>query len=135
MTQVVAVHRDVEGADRDHRTFDFGDQRGQTLGELNPAARDPDQDEVTRTPVVFEDFVGDAPQTAGDVLRAEHCPPRRVKGLLGRPHGVKRLLGMPSGVERLPSGPCDVGARHTRATSFPASPDRSLKDVYRGVNL
>jgi hypothetical protein len=65
--QVVAVHRDVEGADGDRGALDLLDEGGQPAGEGHPARRDAQHHEVGRTLVVLEDLVRDAPQDAGHV--------------------------------------------------------------------
>jgi hypothetical protein len=73
--QVVAVHRDVQGPDRDRGALDGGDPGGQPVGQRDTAGRDAEQDEPAGTLVALEDLVGDAGQCAGDVGRFENGPP------------------------------------------------------------
>ena len=69
--QVVAVHRDVEGADGHGVPLDRGDPLGEPAGQRDAAGRDAEQDEVVGALVALEDLVGDAGQRPGDVGAVE----------------------------------------------------------------
>src|SRR6187402_2175122 len=78
VAQVVAVHRDVEAPDGHLGALDLTDQVGETVGQLDAAAGDAEQDEVVGTLVVLEDLVRDATQRPGHVARGEHGTTGRV---------------------------------------------------------
>ena len=107
--QVVAVHRDVERADRHVVPLDGGDPLGDPLGQRHAPAGDAEQDEVLGALVALEDLVGDAGEGPGDVGASSTMRAASV----GRGGGLLRW------------------AQASCRTSFSASRDGSLKDVDR----
>ena len=104
--QVVAVHGDVERADRHRDALDRGHPFGDPLGQGYAARGNPEQDQVGGAAVALEDLVGDAGEGPGDVTGVED-------GARFRRDSVLR-----------------AGWAHTCGlTSFSASRDGSLKDV------
>ncbi len=65
--QVVAVHRDVKGADRHLAALDGGDPLGEPAGQGDAARGDAEQDEVRAGLGALEDLVRDARQRALDI--------------------------------------------------------------------
>ena len=77
---VVAIERDVEGADRDLDALDRGDLPRESQGEVVPSVGDPDEDEAVR-PFALDDLVGDPREGTAHVVGAEDrahtgTPPR-----------------------------------------------------------
>src|SRR5690606_11948544 len=105
--QVVAVHGDVEGAPGDRALFDAFDAFGEPLREGHASGADAQKGEVVAPFGAFEDLVGDAGQRPGDLGAFQN----RSSLVWSLTAGM--VVGM-----------------HKR-TSFPASLDRSLKDVGR----
>ena len=70
--QVVAVHRDVDGAAADADALDLGDGGGDPVGQGHAASGDSQHDQVVRALVALEDLVGDARQRARDVRGVEY---------------------------------------------------------------
>ena len=62
LSEIVAVHADIEGADGNRLTPDFGQHTGKALGEKHAAALDADEDDFTAFFVALGDFVSDAGQ-------------------------------------------------------------------------
>jgi hypothetical protein len=60
--QVVAVHRDVEGALRDRVPLDLLDAAGEALGERDPSCRDSEEDDVPATFGALKNLVSDPGQ-------------------------------------------------------------------------
>ena len=73
LRQIVAEQRDVEGADRDVRLGDAGDDRSEPLGERHSPGRDAEEHEPFSASVRLEDLMGDARQSARDVGFVQHC--------------------------------------------------------------
>ena len=114
-SQVVAVHRGVEGADRHVAAFDRGDLIGDPAGQRDAAGRDAEHGEPLGTVIAFDDFVGDAGERAGEVRRVEDGTGERspVTGRVG-------LAGKSaSGAEKPES---ELRSRH-RGTPLSASQD------------
>ncbi|GAB7189770.1 hypothetical protein NUM3379_04760 [Kineococcus sp. NUM-3379] len=84
--QVVAVHRDVEGAGGDLGAVGVGDAAREALGEGHPAGGDAQQHEVRGALVRLEQLVGDAGQRAVDVGGLQQGP-RARRGLGGAGRG------------------------------------------------
>ena len=115
LAQVVAIHRDVERAERHLGALDLGDPLGDPAGEVDAAGGDAEEDESLGALVALEDLVGDAGEGPGDVTGVEN----------GAALGNGWSLG----------GGCVGGwvrGHHQIRTSFSASQDGSLKDVDRG---
>src|SRR5581483_3373156 len=66
LVEVVAMHADIESADRDRMVPDVGENRSQTPGEDDAAGLYTDQDRLRAAFVAFGDFVADAHQGALD---------------------------------------------------------------------
>jgi hypothetical protein len=115
LAEVVAVHRDVERADRDLGPLDLRDPLADPAREVYTAGRDAEQHQVIEALVALEDLVGDAGQCPGDVTGVQDGSSLGEGGCLG-----SRCVGR--GVRR----------HHQIRTSFSASQDGSLKDVDRG---
>ncbi len=98
--QVVAVHGDVERADRDLALGDLLQLVGEPPGEEDAAGRDAEEHHVVGALGAFDDLVGDAGQDPGDVGTLENGPRIGV-----RARGRVLLLV------------------HTKRTSFSASRD------------
>ena len=95
LAQVVAVHRDVEGAERHLDALDLGDPLGDAAGEVDAAGGDAEEDEPLGALVALEDLVGDAGQCPGDVTGVEDGAPFSGdprEGVLAREQ-VRRRLG------------------------------------------
>jgi hypothetical protein len=103
--QVVAVHGDVEGADRDRAAGDLRELVGQPAGQEDTPGGNAEEHHVVGALGAFDDLVGDAGQHPRDVGALENGP--RIGLVL-----LLVLLGV-----------------HTKRTSFSASRDGSLKDV------
>jgi hypothetical protein len=114
--EVVAVHRRVQGPDGDPPSLHRGDALGEAAGQSHTAGGDAEQDEVVGGLGSLEDLVPDPGQCPGDVVGVEHVA---SDGRGGRSVGGGCRPGL-------------LGARHA-STSFPASPDGSLKDVCRAA--
>ncbi len=78
--QVVPVHRDVQGAERDLAAGDLGELRVQPAGEVDTAGVDTEQDDVLGTLRALHDLVGDAGDDPGDVGAVEHLVRRARSG-------------------------------------------------------
>ena len=70
--QVVAVHGDVERADRDLAAGDLFELVGQPAGEEDAAGRDAEEHHVVGALGAFDDLVGDAGQHPRDVGRLQN---------------------------------------------------------------
>ena len=105
--QVVAVHRDIQRAHGHRLVLDLGYPGGQPGGQRHAAGGYAEQHHVLGTAGAFEDLVSDAAQRARNVVGVENGAHR---------HKSRRGVSHPQ-------------------TSFPASPDGSLKDVDRETTL
>lgn len=65
--QVVAVHGDVEGADRHFPAGDLFELLGEPTGEEHASRRDAEENHVVGALGAFDDLVGDPGQYPGDV--------------------------------------------------------------------
>ena len=70
--QVIAVHADVEAAPRHRRTLDLLENPCKPFGQRDSAGLDPEQDNVVRTSIAFQDLVCDPPNGSLDVAGVHH---------------------------------------------------------------
>ena len=112
-SEVVAVHRHVERADRDSTSSTAAILAAMRRARGTPREGIPSSSSTGGALVALEDLVSDAGQRAGDVTRIEERSELGTGGL--RRTGIL----------------CDSGEASACRTSFSASQDGSLKDVER----
>src|SRR5207245_5196452 len=99
--QVVTIERDVERPDREGRTVDVGDLRGEAMREAHAARAEPDEREVLGAAVLLEDLVGDAGEGSVErglvedlrLLAGAWCGATHPLSLRASPGALKGKLG------------------------------------------
>src|SRR5690606_20061523 len=85
--QVIAVHRDVERADRYGLAAELAHERSDALGERDSAGGDAEDHQILGPLVGLEDLVRDPSQSPGDVGLVQHGA-RAHPPLPSPPHGT-----------------------------------------------
>ncbi|BDZ50669.1 hypothetical protein GCM10025867_29100 [Frondihabitans sucicola] len=94
--EVVAVERHVDGADGNGFATDRLECATQTIGEMDAASGDAQDDEIVCPAIALEDLVGDACQSTRDVSLTQHFsgaqsdPLPRLSGRNLKDVGVER---------------------------------------------
>jgi hypothetical protein len=77
-TQIITMHRDVEGTAGHIMAFDLSHHVYQPMGQGYAPSWNTKDDKVLGALVAFEDLVGHASQCPGDVTGTHHHPRRLV---------------------------------------------------------